>query len=119
MTVVRRSLESVTPASNTPGPGELGLHYPPWMADALCAQTDPELFFPDKGGSSTAAKAICARCPVAAECLDYALADDQSSYVSPFYFGIWGGTTRTERQAIRAALHPTSPTDPTQEETRP
>lgn len=117
MTVVRRDLELVTSSSTTRRPGELNLYFPPWMADALCAQTDPELFFPEKGGSHAAAKAICARCPVAAECLDYALADDQSSYVSPFYFGIWGGTSPLERRQIRAALHPTFPTDTAQEET--
>ena len=38
-------------------------------ASALCAQVDPELFFPEKGQPSAPAKAVCARCPVTALCL--------------------------------------------------
>ena len=33
-----------------------------WQADAVCAQTDPEAFFPEKGGSTRDAKRICAGC---------------------------------------------------------
>jgi WhiB family transcriptional regulator, redox-sensing transcriptional regulator len=55
-----------------------------WQADALCAQTDPEAFFPEKGGSTRDAKRICSGCDVKAQCLDYALANDER-------FGIWGG----------------------------
>jgi WhiB family redox-sensing transcriptional regulator len=65
-----------------------------WRADALCAQTDPEAFFPDKGGSTREAKAVCAACPVMAECLEWALAHDER-------FGIWGGTSERERRALR------------------
>jgi WhiB family redox-sensing transcriptional regulator len=39
-----------------------------WQADALCAQTDPEAFFPEKGGSTRDAKRICAGCDVKAQC---------------------------------------------------
>jgi WhiB family redox-sensing transcriptional regulator len=68
---------------------------PEWVADALCAQTDPELFFPTKGGDgSPAAKAVCRRCPVRAECLALAVSD-------PSLDGIWGGTSNRERQALR------------------
>ena len=35
-----------------------------WQTDALCAQTDPEAFFPEKGGSTRDAKRICASCEV-------------------------------------------------------
>ena len=59
---------------------------PTWAASALCAQTDPELFFPEKGGSTREAKALCRRCPVRDDCLDYALGHDER-------FGIWGGTS--------------------------
>ncbi|MBX3088755.1 MAG: WhiB family transcriptional regulator, partial [Cryobacterium sp.] len=55
-----------------------------WQADALCAQTDPEAFFPEKGGSTREAKKICASCEVRAQCLEYALKNDER-------FGIWGG----------------------------
>jgi WhiB family transcriptional regulator, redox-sensing transcriptional regulator len=38
-------------------------------AGALCAQVDPELFFPDKGQPTREAKAVCAACPVRTACL--------------------------------------------------
>src|SRR3546814_6828106 len=41
-----------------------------WMEDALCAQTDPESFYPEKGGSTRAAKRTRDQCLVRAECLD-------------------------------------------------
>jgi WhiB family redox-sensing transcriptional regulator len=65
----------------------------PWREDALCAQTDPEGFFPEKGGSTRHAKSICDRCTVAAECLDYALANQER-------FGIWGGLSERERRPL-------------------
>ena len=33
-----------------------------WQEDALCSQTDPEAFFPEKGGSTRDAKKICSQC---------------------------------------------------------
>jgi WhiB family transcriptional regulator, redox-sensing transcriptional regulator len=75
-----------------PGPedeGELG-----WQADALCAQTDPEAFFPEKGGSTRDAKKVCGACTVRAQCLEYALANDER-------FGIWGGLSERERRRLR------------------
>lgn len=65
-----------------------------WQADALCAQTDPEAFFPEKGGSTREAKKICQQCEVKSECLDYALANDER-------FGIWGGLSERERRRLR------------------
>lgn len=67
-----------------------------WALEALCAQTDPEIFFPEKGGSNKATKRICQRCPVAAECLDYALENNEM-------FGVWGGLSERERRALKAA----------------
>lgn len=64
-----------------------------WQEDALCAQTDPEAFFPEKGGSTRDAKKVCAECPVAQQCLDYALDNDER-------FGIWGGMSERERRKI-------------------
>jgi len=69
---------------------------PPWVEAALCAQTDPDLFHPVKGGSNRAAKAVCARCDVRPDCLAYALGD-------PTLDSVWGGTTETERRRIRRA----------------
>ncbi|WP_263855161.1 WhiB family transcriptional regulator [Arthrobacter sp. M4] len=69
--------------------GELG-----WQTDALCAQTDPEAFFPEKGGSTRDAKKVCGACNVRSQCLEYALANDER-------FGIWGGLSERERRRLR------------------
>jgi WhiB family redox-sensing transcriptional regulator len=66
----------------------------PWADQAVCAQTDPESFFPEKGGSTRQAKAVCAQCFVQAECLDYALTADER-------FGVWGGLSERERRALK------------------
>lgn len=66
---------------------------PEWMGDALCAQTDPEAFFPEKGGSTRSAKRICGLCTVREECLEYAIANEER-------FGIWGGLSERERRRI-------------------
>jgi WhiB family redox-sensing transcriptional regulator len=66
----------------------------PWADQALCAQTDPEAFFPEKGGSTRVAKATCAKCFVQAECLDWALSTNER-------FGIWGGLSERERRALQ------------------
>ncbi len=68
-----------------------------WQERALCAQTDPEAFFPEKGGSTREAKRICSGCEVRAECLEYALAHDER-------FGIWGGLSERERRRLRRAI---------------
>ncbi len=65
-----------------------------WQADALCAQTDPEAFFPEKGGSTRDAKRICNQCEVKSECLEYALKNDER-------FGIWGGLSERERRKLK------------------
>jgi WhiB family transcriptional regulator, redox-sensing transcriptional regulator len=70
---------------------------PDWQERALCAQTDPEAFFPEKGGSTREAKRICSGCEVRAECLEYALANDER-------FGIWGGLSERERRRLRRAV---------------
>ncbi len=69
--------------------GELG-----WQTEALCAQTDPEAFFPEKGGSTRDAKKVCGACNVRSECLEYALSNDER-------FGIWGGLSERERRRLR------------------
>lgn len=65
-----------------------------WQERALCAQTDPEAFFPEKGGSTREAKKVCIGCDVRAECLEYALAHDER-------FGIWGGLSERERRKLK------------------
>ena len=75
----------------------------PWAGEALCAETDPELWFPDKPGATyvtvdgtreATAKSICRRCPVIDPCRDYAMAD-------PHLEGTWGGLTERERGTRR------------------
>jgi WhiB family redox-sensing transcriptional regulator len=67
---------------------------PEWQERALCSQTDPEAFFPEKGGSTREAKRICSRCDVKADCLEYALGHDER-------FGIWGGLSERERRKLK------------------
>lgn len=72
----------------------LGADAEPWADEAICAQTDPDAFFPEKGGSTKEAKRICQGCPVREDCLNYAIEHDER-------FGIWGGHSERERRAIK------------------
>lgn len=65
----------------------------PWMVDAICAQTDPDSFFPEKGGSTAEAKRVCFSCSVSEICLEWALVKGER-------FGIYGGKSERERRAI-------------------
>jgi WhiB family redox-sensing transcriptional regulator len=70
-----------------------------WRERAACLHVDPELFFPisNRGPALQQideAKAVCGRCPVAEQCLDWAVQVGQVD-------GIWGGTTERERCAAR------------------
>lgn len=67
----------------------LDLPRPGWHRHAACRGVDPELFFPNRGENTQEAKAICATCPVKAECHEAGRFE---------HYGIWGGTTRKERQ---------------------
>lgn len=71
----------------------------PWVELAICAQVDPELFWPEKGNMATAALKICGskeapNCPVREKCLEYALARGECG-------GVWGGTTQEMRKKLR------------------
>lgn len=85
MTVTARKLWGLTSADRE------------WATAAVCAQIDPEIFFPD-GGSDTKAKRICARCPVTAECLADALGRNER-------YGVWGGLNVRERNRLRRHNH--------------
>lgn len=65
-----------------------------WQQDAACVGADDEAFFPEKGGNATAAKRICARCPVREQCLQHALD-------TPEKYGLWGGLNEEERAVER------------------
>lgn len=124
MTSRRNPGESLLLRSENYVPSELA-----WHADAACGEpgVDPDWFFADKHSlvergladpnilsqtglpadsfivikeATAEAKAICARCPVQVECLEYALENREQ-------YGVWGGTTRDERKAmLRARPNP-------------
>jgi WhiB family redox-sensing transcriptional regulator len=75
------------------------LDRPAWFELARCRGVDPNLFFPERGESLAAAKAVCAECPVRAECLGWALTEGEK-------FGVWGGQSEKERGRIRRAMPP-------------
>lgn len=60
-----------------------------------CAQTDPELFYPEKSQwqQSAQAKKLCLTCDMVDACFMYGLHHEQ--------WGVWGGTTNVERAALR------------------
>ncbi|MBK5248117.1 MAG: WhiB family transcriptional regulator [Actinomycetales bacterium] len=66
---------------------------PYWRASALCAQVDQGVFFPSPGGPRSAAKDICARCPVRDTCGQFALDHDIRD-------GTWGGLSVGERRGV-------------------
>ena len=76
-----------------------------WRDDARCRGMDSDVFFPlgEKSGTQDrywvdveAAKAVCAACPVAAQCLEFALRPE----LRGGEFGVWGGLTREERARL-------------------
>jgi WhiB family redox-sensing transcriptional regulator len=70
-----------------------------WTEHALCRQVGSEPFFVDDGASVAPARRICARCPVAEPCLNYALTTMTSA---TDVGGVYGGTTYTQRRELRA-----------------
>ena len=61
-----------------------------WWDRSLCAQADPDAFFPEKGDSTKDAKRICNSCESRVACLDYALKTNER-------YGVWGGFSPRER----------------------
>ena len=74
--------------------GPIPVEIQPWYERAACLDKDADCFFPEKGGSTRAAKRICQTCAVQTECLEYALANDER-------FGIWGGLSERERRRLK------------------
>jgi WhiB family redox-sensing transcriptional regulator len=66
----------------------------PWQRDAACRENPDADFFPERGASTAEARAVCARCLVRHECLEYALRIGTKH-------GIWGGLSERERRRIR------------------
>jgi len=88
-----RIIEVIGWQAEIPGWNLAGPEGAAWQDQALCAQTDPEAFFPEKGGSTREAKRVCRGCEVRAQCLEFALDNDQE-------FGIWGGLSERERRKV-------------------
>lgn len=65
-----------------------------WREVALCAQVDPELWFPESGQPNGKAKLVCGWCDVQAECLAFALRANEQ-------YGVWGGLSPEERRRLR------------------
>jgi WhiB family redox-sensing transcriptional regulator len=82
------------------------LHRPEWHARAACRNTSPASFFADGRAAPTIAraKAVCAGCPVRAECEACGFAGDET--------GVWGGLSEAERHTARVG-HPELDPDPT------
>jgi WhiB family redox-sensing transcriptional regulator len=74
-----------------------------WQDQALCRGANADLFFAphhlerkeEREAREAQAKAVCARCPVRRQCLEFAL-----SVREPH--GIWGGLNETERRSLLA-----------------
>jgi len=65
-----------------------------WRSRGECLNRDPEMFFPNAADNPSRAVAVCRTCPVQAPCLAAALDAGECD-------GIWGGTTPSERRAMR------------------
>ena len=76
---------------------EVGTKAPAFDGSQPCAQSDPDIFFPDdfddQASKTKQAKLVCNSCTFIADCLDYALKTEM--------VGIWGGTTTYERKEMR------------------
>lgn len=64
-----------------------------WIEKVACKPEQMNLFFSELKSKVAKAKAICDTCPVAKECLDFALSEE-------IEFGIFGGATPQERKAM-------------------
>lgn len=65
-----------------------------WQNKANCRGVNPTLFYPERGVSTSEAKAVCSGCEVKEECLEFAVESGEK-------FGIWGGLSERERRVIR------------------
>lgn len=69
-----------------------------WQALANCLGADPDLFFPERGASTSEAREICRTCMVKEDCLEFAIKYRHDLLDTKF--GIWGGTSERERRRI-------------------
>lgn len=65
-----------------------------WVERAICRGAPVDWFFPEAGERAPAhVVALCAKCPVADQCLEASL--------SPFEHGVWGGKGERARRRVR------------------
>lgn len=76
------------------------MNVPIWQIHGLCRGYPHDWFFPRTGERRVTleAKALCGRCPVRRECLDFAMTDPCARH-----HGIWAGTTPLDRKRQRLA----------------
>lgn len=94
----------LAPLSPAPSRGLVLLAQLDWRRSANCLGVDPDLFYPERGGSKELqaeqlrqAKAVCASCTVRPQCLVDALERQE-------VFGVWGGLSERERRRLRRKL---------------
>ncbi len=80
--------------ATTEGTASMIGHLPAWREDGACWGSNSDVFFPEKGGDASEARAICERCDVINECRDFAVEGHEDK-------GVWGNTTERQRRAIR------------------
>lgn len=93
----KRSVPNLVPPEGIHGSDRADEPDMSWQDKGLCAQTDPEAFFPERGESTKDAKRICLGCEVKDECLQYALDNDER-------FGVWGGMSERERRRLKRGI---------------
>jgi WhiB family redox-sensing transcriptional regulator len=95
LTTFIRWLMDALPGEEVPDPSAL-LKRPLWHEDALCRGMGPAAFVTSRTTPDEPTTALCKKCPVRQDCLDFAL-------TKPDLVGVWGGTTQAERRwLIRA-----------------
>ncbi len=92
LTVIDGVLQRKTPRQYVLGKGSARI-----QENGVCAETDPEAFFPEKGESTKEAKKVCRSCDIREDCLEIALDTKQR-------FGVWGGFSEPERRKIAKAV---------------
>lgn len=73
-----------------------------WMADARCAQTDPDLWHATSSANYTQAKQICAHCPVRPQCEAHTDRLDSDPDIDGYgKHGMWAARTKSQREKRR------------------